>query len=121
MPCKELRAASVDPMDLAIEVEAEDVTDDSQFESAGETHADSVLPDEICFQFKCEPKDLKAVSDALIKRSFSVSSASLEYVPKMLVPLGQREYNRAVRVVNLLGDVDEVVEVYDNFTLSGNG
>ena len=118
VPCTELQAANVDPMDLAIEVEAEDVTkDDNSDSTTSEDISESVSQNDTCFQFKCEPKDLKAVSDAIKARSFSISSASLEYIPKTVVLLSQRDYNRALKVTNLLSDLDEVVEVFDNFAL----
>ena len=124
MPCQELRAANADPMELAIEVNAEDVTKDDGGESESETRSTELdegdqpaSTDELCYQFKCEPKDLKALSDAIEERSFSISSASVEYLPKTLVQLDERSYEKAVRLTHLLSELEEVVEIYDNFAL----
>ncbi len=124
VPCHELQERSVDPMDLAIEVGAEDVTADSDDSEAGseaqttaESSPDQTVNSETCFQFKCEPRDLKSVSDVIREQSFSISSASLEYIPKTLVALEKERYDRAVRLSQLLLEQDDVIEVYDNFTL----
>lgn len=128
VPCHELLKAGTDPMDLAIEVGAEDVVADSSESDLGDdvsTPSESNQESEesegsgACFQFKCEPKDLKSVSDAIREQSFSISSASLEYVPKTLVELEKEKYDKAVRLLELLSVQDDVIEVYDNFTLKG--
>ena len=119
-------------MELAIEVGAEDVTEDSSEPSESDegeegTHTDAELVEEMkqaddkCFQFLCEPGDLKAVSDAIKTQPFTISSASLEYIPKTFIELDGREYKRALRTVSLLSEQDDVVEVYDNFVLKKEG
>jgi transcriptional/translational regulatory protein YebC/TACO1 len=134
IPCRELQGAGIDPLDLAIEVGAEDViTDSSELDSeedvqegaptsassSRETEAmvETKPVEDKCFQFRCEPGDLKCVSDAIKARSFTISSTSLEYVPKMYIELDRRKYERALETVTLLSEQDDVMEVYDNFVL----
>lgn len=104
-------------MELAIDVEAEDVSSDNTSpEDGGRNEAESV-GDDACYQFKCDPRGLKRVSDAIKSRSFSIMSASLEYIPKTYVALPLRKYERALQMVKLLAEQDEVMDVYDNFIL----
>ena len=127
VPCHELQSSSTDPLDLAIEVGAEDVTMDSddpepEDQAASQSSQDGEGSTEgqssnACFQFKCEPKEIKSVSDAIKERSFTISSASFEYIPKSQVALERVKYNRAVRLLELLSDQDGVIEIYDNFVL----
>ena len=129
IPCNELQAARTDPLDLAIEVGAEEViadTAEAEHEPEGEQEAPTAatsdseqadVMDEKCFQFLCDPSDLKSVSDSIKARSFTVSSASVEYIPKTYVELNQRKYEKALRIVGQLSEQDDVVEVYDNFVL----
>lgn len=110
-------------MELAIEVEAEDVSheDSKNIEPlTNDVEHDQTSTNsgnETCFQFLCEARDLRKVSDAIKKRSFTISSASLDYFPMSQVGLFQKDYERAVKVVNLLLERDDVMEVYDNFIL----
>lgn len=143
VPRHELQAKSTEPLDLAIEVGAEDViadqntwgessdaapeVDGSDLESKQEepklqvsddsNDLESSASNDDCFQFKCEPRDLKAVSDIIKAQSFTVASATLEYLPKTVVELNQKKYERALRVIGLLSEEDGVMEVYDNFVL----
>ena len=125
VPCKELHAAKTDPMELAIIVGAEDVTADDAnqlqlengMEESESDENDTNSNNDDCYQFKCTPRDLTVVSNAIKNHSFTISSASLEYIPVTLVSLSQQKYDRAVRLVELLSEQDEVMEVYDNFIL----
>ena len=99
-----------DPLELAIDVGAEDLV------SSGEEEG-SELADEECYQFKCEPNCLKAVSDAVKEKGFSVSSATLEYIPKSYMSLDHGAYDKATNLVDLLSSHADVIEVYDNFSL----
>lgn len=103
-----LHSAYSDPLELAIEVGAEDVIMSDNGRSDSE---------EECYQFKCEPSEMRSVSDAVVKMGLTVSSSTLEYIPKSYVCLDERLYNKAVRLVDLLTENPDVMEVYDNFTL----
>lgn len=101
VPRKEV---SSDPLDLAIEVGAEDV-------SCGELDEQG---NEIC-RFLCEPNSLKFVSNALGEK-LSIFSASLEYVPKSYVSLDEEKYNKACALLDALSEHPDVIQVYNNIT-----
>ena len=110
-----LQSAYSDPLELAIEVGAEDVIMSSSSDEGGSDSEDD------CFQFKCEPSEMKSVSDAVTKMGLTLSSSTLEYIPKSCVPLEEKLYNKAIRLVDLLTENPDVMEVYDNFTLQTSG
>ena len=116
VPCQELLSSNTDADELGIEVGAEEVImDDSS--SVSNQDNEEEFNDEKCYQFICEPRDLSAVANAIKEQSFTVASASLDYTPKTLVKLGQKEYGAAEKLVGLLEAHDDVIEVYDNFVL----
>ena len=104
-----------DPMELAIEVGAEDVIIPNKSDESQDG------TDDDCYQLKCEPTDLKSVSEAVMEKGLSVSSATLEYIPKNYVSLDEVVYHKAVRLVDLLLEIPDVMEVYDNFVMKSTG
>lgn len=136
VPKSELKN-NTDPLDLAIEVGAEDIieqnedekdlqtedtnTEDSEVEGKKEEEKEgteaTTVSDEEYIQLKCEPSELKAVSEAVESKGLSVMSASLEYLPTSYISLEKQAYENAVHLVELLNDHDDVVAVYDNFVL----
>lgn len=94
----------MDPLDLAIEVGAEDCSTESEDEGS-------------TVQLQCEPNDLNAVCNAVKAKGLSVSSASVEYLPKSCVALTEQQIDKAEKLVDLLSDHSDVVGVYTNYEL----
>ncbi len=91
-----------DPMELAIEVGAEDVV---------HVHEEELVA------LKCDSSDMRAIVEAVQERGLTVSSATLEYLPKNLVSLTPESCESAERFVEVLSRHSDVVEVYSNFVL----
>ena len=106
LPRKEIVS---DPLDLAIEVGAEDISCGEQDEEGNE----------IC-RFFCDPNSLRSVSDALRERKLNVTSAALEYVPKSYVSLDEEKYNKACTLLDALSEHADVMHVYNNITCAAN-
>lgn len=96
--------ANIDPLDLAIEVGAEDCS------AEGEDDGNSV-------QLQCEPHDLNAVCNAVKAKGLTVSSASVEYLPKSYVALTEQQVDKAEKLVELLSEHNDVVGVHCNYEL----
>eukprot|EP00731_Ephydatia_muelleri_P033368 Em0028g43a len=94
-----------DPLDLAIEVGAEDVSCEEQDEEGNE----------MC-RFICDPNSLKSVSDALREKKLNVSSTVLEYIPKSYAVLDEEKYNKACALLDALSEHADVIHVYNNVT-----
>jgi transcriptional/translational regulatory protein YebC/TACO1 len=115
--------ASMDPLEVAIEVGAEEVQCDRDSEGSdsasnldGATDNEGIGEEQFV-RFLCNPSELSTVSKALKSLGYVVAGASLEYVPKLLVHLSQGSYDSAVRLVCALSEHSDVTEVYDNFAL----
>ena len=105
--------ADMDPLELAIEVGAEDVSVKSE-----DTHAQGEEEDGgSLVQLKCEPNELNAVCSAVREKGLAVSSASLDYLPKSVVSLTGEQFEKAEKLVELLSEQNDVVSVYSNHTL----
>ena len=118
--------ASTDLLEVAIEVGAEDVQSDRDFEAIdSSSNLDSTtdsekIGEEQCVRFLCNPSELTTVSKALKSLGYAVAGASLEYIPKSLVYLSQESYDSAVKLVCTLSEHSDVTEVYDNFALQSS-
>ena len=117
--------ASTDPLEVAIEVGAEDVQRDRDSNSEGASSLDSTtdneqISEELYVRFLCHPSALTTVSKALKSLGYTVAGGSLEYIPKSLVHLSQESYDSAVKLVCTLSEHSDVTEVYDNFALQSS-
>lgn len=96
--------ANIDPLDLAIEVGAEDCS--AECEDDGSS-----------VQLQCEPHDLNAVCNVVKAKGLTVSSASVEYLPKSYVALTEQQVDKAEKLVELLSEHNDVVGVHSNYEL----
>ena len=99
-----------DPLDLAIEVGAEDVSCEEQDEEGNE----------MC-RFLCDPNSLKSVSDALKEKKLKVSSTALEYIPKSYAILDEEKYNKACALLDALSEHADIIHVYNNISCNSWG
>ena len=97
---------SLDPLELAIEIGAEDV------------HTETDPENVVVVHLICEPNELNSVCAAVRERGLGVSSTSLEYLPKSFKSLTQEQFEKAEKLVELLSEQSDVVAVYSNHELS---
>lgn len=69
---------------------------------------------EQCYWFTCDSQQLKKVTDALKSAGLSVASSTLEYLPKSTVALNDVAYHKALSLIDLIKDHQDVIRVYDN-------
>ena len=86
--------------DLAIEAGAED------FQQAGGV-----------FEMSCDPKDLKAVRDALGAEQITPESAEVTQVPTSYVDLSVDDGRKVLKMMEELEDDEDVTGVHSNFNL----
>ena len=99
----------MDPLELGIEVGAEDV--DIQRDPDSES-GDAVI------QLKCEPTELNAVCSAVRDRGLDISSSGVEYIPRLYVTLTHEQFEKAEKLVELLSEQSDVVSVYSNYEVT---
>lgn len=61
-----------------------------------------------------DAKDLMAVRTKLLEAGLSVSSAELNYVPKIEIELSEEDNEKLMKLLELIDDLDDVVNVYTN-------
>lgn len=88
-----------------LQVGAEDVTDEEDMTG---------LPS---YCFVCDPQQLKKVTDAITLRGLSLSSSTLEYIPRSPVGLSSVQYGKAASLVELIEDHQDVIRVHSNFEM----
>ena len=95
-------ATTIDPLELAIEVGAEDVSEDEE----GTT-----------MQLICEPHELNSVCNSISTKELEITSVSMEYLPISCVSLTMEQYSKAEKLMELLNGHSDVVVVYSNYEL----
>lgn len=94
---------SVEPMEAAIEIGAEDLTEE-------------IINDERIIKFICGADELTAVSENLKKMGLEADSASVNYMPLNTVDLSSKETEEAIKLIDALHNLDDVLNVYDNIS-----
>ncbi|KAF3704432.1 Translational activator of cytochrome c oxidase 1 [Channa argus] len=89
-------------LELAIEAAAEDVQ---------ETEDEEEQP---FLRFICDIADLRKVRASLEDVGMQISSAGLEFVPRILLSLDQDQLDAASTLIEALNDCPDVVRVWDN-------
>jgi len=98
-----------DPLEIAIECGAEDLV---------ETNNDNQDADTL--QFLCEMANIKIVTQAAESLGLTILSSKVNYVPNITISLNQKEYDKALDVIEDLSNHESVLEIYDNFYLSSD-
>ena len=96
-------------MEIAIECGAEDLV---------ETNNDNQDADTL--QFLCEMANIKIVTQAAESLGLTILSSKVNYVPNITISLNQKEYDKALDVIEDLSNHESVLEIYDNFYLSSD-
>ena len=95
-------------------VDAKRVTEDDLLEAALESGAEDVVSDGDEFVVTTEAADFQAVQEGLCRAGISVSSASLDLVPRSEQAVAGRAAERLLRLLEALDDLDDVQNVHTN-------
>ena len=98
-------------------VSGEGVDEDQVFEAAVEAGADDVRSEAGEFVVSTEAGALHEVRDALLAAGLAVASAQLTMVARTGVPVGGREGERLLGLLDQLDDHDDVQQVHSNADL----
>jgi YebC/PmpR family DNA-binding regulatory protein len=97
-------------------VEKGAVVEDTLIEIALEAGADDVNTEGESYEVLTPPAQLEAVKQALASRSIPVQTAEATKLSSLQVPVGEKEAEAVLRLVDALEDHDDVLRVYSNFT-----
>jgi YebC/PmpR family DNA-binding regulatory protein len=95
-----------------------EATEDQLMEVAVGAGAEDYTPAGDEWQLTTPPDALNTVVDALEKAGIKPKSSSLAYVPKIKKPIGGRDAQVALNLVEALDDHDDVQNVYADFDIS---
>jgi YebC/PmpR family DNA-binding regulatory protein len=99
-------------------VPADGVDEDELTLAAAEGGADDVELDGSQYQIVAAPESLSAVRAAIEAAGFSVESAELTMIPKTTVEVADEgAAKKILRLIDSLGDNDDVQDVYANFDI----
>jgi len=99
-------------------VPADGVDEEELFLAVAEAGADDIERDGSTFQVASAPEQLQAVRQAVEDAGFTVDSAELSMVPKVIVAIeDDATAKKVVRLVEALEDNDDVQDVYANFDI----
>lgn len=84
--------------------------------AAIEAGADDVTSEDDAIFVYTKPEDLQAVKDRLERDSFTITSASLSYLPSQKTSIGDEDLERLERLVEALEDHPDVQNVWDNLS-----
>jgi transcriptional/translational regulatory protein YebC/TACO1 len=68
-----------------------------------------------------KPTEVFALKEKFEKEGFSVRSAELIYNPKNIIPVGENDAEKLLKLVELLDSHDDVQKVYTNADISVTG
>lgn len=99
-----------------IVVEKAAVAEDTLIEVALEAGADDVGGEGDTFEVLTAPGQLEAVKQALAEKGIPVASAEATKLASLQVPVGEKDAEAIVKLVDALEDHDDVLRVFSNFT-----
>lgn len=88
-------------------------------ETAIDVGADDVLTDEDGdFEVRTSPENFVKVKEALAKKNFIATEASVNYIPSNSVSLNAEQAETFIKMIDMLEDLDDVQNVYSNADIS---
>ena len=94
------------------------VAEEALIEIALEAGADDVASEGDAYEVLTPPAQLEPVKQALAAKNIPMQSAEATKLSSLLVPVGDKDAEAIVRLVDALEDHDDVLKVYSNFSAS---
>jgi transcriptional/translational regulatory protein YebC/TACO1 len=82
---------------------------------AVEAGAEDISSDDDVFEVIVEPMDFTPVLGALDEAGVEIQSAEIGYRPSSLVPIGEGQAAKLMRLIEVLEDLDDIHAVHANF------
>jgi YebC/PmpR family DNA-binding regulatory protein len=82
---------------------------------AVEAGAEDISSDDDVFEVIVEPMDFTPVLGALDEAGVEIQSAEIGYRPSSLVPIGEGQAAKLMRLIEVLEDLDDIYAVHANF------
>ena len=89
-------------------------SEESVFEAAIEAGAEDVVGDGEEYVVTCDVSDFGSVQDAMRSAGIEPASAELTRIPKNEVPVGGKDAEKLLALMEMLEDLDDVQKVHSN-------
>jgi transcriptional/translational regulatory protein YebC/TACO1 len=101
-----------------ITIEPDDKDPDEIALEAIDAGAEDVQVGEGVLEVYTRPEDFKAVQEALASKGYEITNAQLSWVPQSTMALDEKDTFQAMKLLELLEEVDDVQEVFSNLDIS---
>jgi YebC/PmpR family DNA-binding regulatory protein len=91
---------------------------EAMFEAALEAGASDVETTDEAHEISCDPDELHAVLDGLVKKFGDATGAALDWKPTNLCELDEEKAQSLMNLVDALEDLDDVQDVFTNMNVS---
>ena len=99
---------------IVIDKEATDKSEDDLMMLALEAGAEDFSAEE-CYEITTSPDDFSSVREALEKEGLEFLEAEIQMVPNTYVDLDEKGAEKMQRLIDMLEDLDDVMNVYHNW------
>lgn len=100
---------------IVIDKEAINKSEDDLMMIALEAGAEDFSSEEECYEITTSPEDFSAVREVLEKEGLEFVEAEISQVPNTYVSLDEKGVERMQRLIDMLDDLDDVMNVYHNW------
>lgn len=100
---------------IVIDKEATDKSEDDLMMIALEAGAEDFSVEEECYEITTSPDEFSAVRETLEKEGLEFVEAEVQMVPNTYVSLDEKGTEKMQRLLDMLDDLDDVMNVYHNW------
>lgn len=100
---------------IVIDKEATDKSEDDLMMIALEAGAEDFSVEEECYEITTSPDEFSAVRETLEKEGLEFVEAEVQMVPNTYVSLDEKGREKMQRLLDMLDDLDDVMNVYHNW------
>ena len=100
---------------IVIDRSKTEMQEDDVMMIALDSGAEDFKADDECYEITTEPSDFSAVREALENEGLEFAEAEVQQVPSNTVELDEKGAEKMQRLVDMLEDLDDVMNVYHNW------
>ena len=100
---------------IIIDRTSTDKSEDDMMMIALDNGAEDFSAEEECYEITTSPEDFSKIREALENEGLQFVQAEIQMVPSTYVELDEKASERMQRLIDMLEDLDDVMEVYHNW------
>lgn len=100
---------------IVIDKETTTMSEDDMMMLALDNGAEDFSSEEECYEITTSPEDFSTIREALENAGLEFVQADVQRVPSTYIDLDEKGAERMQRLIDMLDDLDDVMEVYHNW------